>query len=766
MTQIWTTKTALALALVASVLFALPSDAKEAIFTATFDSPGLAELPPGMTINTQFAQPDQVPGVAGQAWRTDGFSSWASLPIQLQGVDGFTFSTWLALESFPSDLEVPVTRLSPSSIAHQRDGSRGFDLFIDTYGRWGLWIATDNQKLTVDAPDRLPLYEWVHIVATVDSASRSVTLYIDGDAVASATLKKNSRVEFSDSDLELARSHTEVGFLNFTFNRLNAAYDDVAIYDRALSASEVRELRAAYGEQVPDAKASLIVPESRFAGDHHRPRFHAMPPANWTNEPHGMVRKGDTWHLFYQRTPNGPFKTQMHWGHMASDDLVTWRHLPDALRPELQDDNFGFDQKGIWSGDIILDGDAAFAFYTSVNHSNRLSAFNPGVAMAVSEDPELRNWRKIGPIINTQHVNDFRDPYLWREDGTWHMLIGAALESGGGLDYYVLEATEKGGRWTHRPRFSAISYRILDIGSIIWEMPVFEKLTDDVRILLVNPIGGEVTKYGDPATRAIYWIGKWRDGLFHPLDREPRMLDIIPGHLAPTVARGRDGQLRAIGIVDERRTPQSQEDAGWAHTFTLPRIWRLLPDGLTLGQAPAPELAALRGARILSVEGPLISTSPAPLFEATHGYELQIDLDTPTTDGRVILDILVSPERDEFTRLIFDAGRGEVVLDKSRSTLSTDREGPDTVSGSYDASAFGAMKSIRVFVDGSVVDVFINDAAAFAFRSYPTMSESTGVHLSSPDALGLSRVTAWALGRHQSAPIAAPNDQQYLTPNR
>ena len=747
MTQIWTTKTALALALVASVLFALPSDAKEAIFTATFDSPGLAELPPGMTINTQFAQPDQVPGVAGQAWRTDGFSSWAAVPLNFADSGGFTFAAWLALESYPSDREVPVKRLSPSSIAQQWRGGKGFDLFIDTYGRWGLRVATSRGDIELHAPDRFPLYRWTHVAATVDSDSNMAHLYIDGQTVAEARLKRGGKLEFADADLELARSHKEVDIIDiFTINRLNAAYDEVAVFGHGLSAEEVATLHGKHAAQVPDAEASLIVAESRFANDHLRPAFHAMPPANWTNEPHGMVRKGNTWHLFYQRTPNGPYKTQMHWGHMASDDLVTWRHLPDALWPELQDDKFGFDQKGIWSGDVIVDGDTAFAFYTSVNHFHRLAASNPGVAMAVSKDPELRNWTKTGPIANTQHVNDFRDPYLWREGNTWHMIIGAAVESGGGLDYYVLEPGEKGSSWAHRDRFTSISYRLLDNGSIIWEMPVFEPLTDDVHVLVVNPIGGAVSKYGDPATRGVYWMGEWKDGLFHPFDRKPKMLDVVPGHLSPTVERGDDNKLRAIGIVDERRSSQAQKDAGWAHTFSFPRSWDLMPDGRTLRQSPAPELKLLRGEPEVASGEQTIGGETLSLFDGAHAYELELQFDDVGPGTVLALDLLAAPDREEFTRFVFDLGQNEIVFDKSQSTLSTEREGTDVVSGSYDADAFGEIRTIRAFVDGSIIDVFINDAAAFSVRSYPTRADSVAVHLTALDGTAsLAGASAWPL---------------------
>jgi sucrose-6-phosphate hydrolase SacC (GH32 family) len=738
------TKTLPLLALLAPLFCLASAAAQHSVVALGFDEPGLAGLPAGVTIHTQFPAPDQVPGVTGSAWRTDGFSSWAAISADLSAGSGFTLMTWIALESYPSDLEVPVDRLSPSSIAQQRDGSRGFDLFIDTYGRWGLTVATSRGEVRVDAPDRFPLYQWVHVAAAV--SADEATVFLNGDAVATEDLRRNSTVEFADKDLVLARSDKDVGFLNFTFNLLNAAYDDFAVFDHALSGTEVRDLYGAYADANPDAEATLVVPESRFAGDHHRPVLRAMPPANWTNEPHGLVRFGDTWHLFYQRTPNGPYKTQMHWGHMASDDLVTWRHLPDALWPELQDDKFGFDQKGIWSGDVIVDGDAAYAFYTSVNHFHRLTASNPGVSMAVSTDPDLRNWKKLGPIVNTEYVNDFRDPYLWKEGNSWHMIIGAALDSGGGLDYFVLEPGEGGSRWVHRDRFLSVSYRLLDYGSIIWEMPVFEPLTDDVHVLVVNPIGGRASKYGDPATRAVYWTGEWRDGRFHPFDNEPKMLDVIPGHLAPTVARADDGQLRAIGIVDERRTPQSQEDAGWAHTYSLPRSWSLMADGRTMGQAPAPELLALRGDAVVTSGAQRIEATPLSLVDGVHAYEMEIEVDEIAPGSVLVLDLLVSPDRQEYTRLSFDTSSNEVSLDLAQSTLSSEREGPDVVSGSFDANAFGRIQTIRVFADGSVVDVFINDAAAFAFRAYPERADSTGVQiLASKGSASLSGVTVWPL---------------------
>lgn len=738
---------ATAFALVASLA---QVQAQDALLELDFDSATLTELPGGAVIRTQFNMPDRVPGVEGQAWRTDGFSSWLSAPVDLGGSLEFTIATWVALESYPSDLEVPVNRLNPSSIIHQRRRSRGFDVFVDTYGRWGFWLATSRGQLTLAAPERFPLYEWVHIAAAVDTRLGQATLYINGEAMASEELRRGAEVYFADLELELARSHSEAEMMNFVVNRLNAAYDNVLVFDLALNRAEIQALFTAPGRLATDARESLAVPESRFADDFLRPRFHAMPPANWTNEPHGLVRKDDDWHIFYQRTPNGPYKTQMHWGHMSSHDLLAWRHHRDALWPELQNGDFGFDQKGIWSGDVILDGDLAFAFYTSVNHSDRITASNPGIAMAISEDPDLETWRKTGPIINTEHVLDFRDPYLWREAGAWHMIIGAALESGGGLDYYVLEPNEDGGRWSRRDRFSGLSYRELDIGSNIWEMPVFEPLTEEVRVLVVNPIGGSISKYGEKPTRAVYWTGEWREGLFHPHYSAPKLLDLVPGHLAPTVARANDGMLRAIGIVDERRSPQAQEDAGWAHTFSFPRSWRLLADGETMGQSPAPELLALRGVPALRSNSMALNANPETLSQGIRAYELELNIENASADAILAIDLLASPDRQEFTRLAFDFANETVEVNKSASTLSSEGEGPDALTGDYDTRAFGESRTVRLFVDGSVIEVFVNDAAAFSIRSYPERKDSTGVWLSAPSgSISLGDVTIWPLQQPQ-----------------
>jgi len=683
-----------------------------------------------------------VPGLTGEAWRTDGFSSRAEFTWpEGRRNDGFTLSFWVILEAYPADLEVLPRDLTPGSLARLRDDDLGFDIIVDAYGRWGVDVLTERGMRTLRVEERFPERAWALVSLTHRPADQKIELALDGEVVVSAEIPDFKLPK--DRPLVLAQPFKNVEFLVFTFNGINGSYDDLTITE-PLSPAAIAETFAVNQSRLPTSDVALQVPASRFAADHLRPKIHAMPPANWTNEPHGLVRKDGRWHLFYQRTPNGPFKTLMHWGHMSSDNLIHWRHHPDALKPELQTEDFGFDQKGIWSGDVIVDGDKAFAFYTSVNHFHRLTAANPGISMAVAADNDLDEWKKLGPVIDSREVNDFRDPYLWREADTWHMIIGASLDTGGGLAYYTLDRGENTAKWTYKKRFTTLSYRILDPGSDIWEMPVFEPIGQGKHILVVNPIGGEVTKYGTPGTRGVYWTGRWDGVRFKPDYKRPKNLDVLVGHLSPTVARGDDGDLRAIGIIDERRTPQAQEDAGWAHTFSLPRRWFLMPNGETLGQAPAPELLDLRDGEPLISKPVSLNDELVSLGGESGHYELEI---TDLEGACVSISWGASADLTEQSILTIDGSTGDVKFSRGQSNLARTNEGPDKVSDRYSIEDFGSLETLRMFHDGSVTDFFINDAAAFGLRIYPSRADSKSVSITSCGEGGqVVNVSKWQLG--------------------
>lgn len=663
---------------------------------------------------------DLRPIAAATTWRSGGSTSFLSSRAKFDGLKPIGTSLWVALESYPSDLELTVERLNRSSFVGQAKNGDGFDIWIDTFGRWGAWIETEDERIELRADKLFPLYEWAQIGFCYDPRSGDASLILNGEAIARRAVKPGTSWVPADTELLVARPAEPAAMLNFTVNMLNGAFRDVVV---SQDLDPLQRPASTISTTLPSIEEALAVPAERFQNDHLRPRYHAIPPANWTNEPHGLVLLDGRYHLFYQRTPNGPFKTQMVWGHMSSADLVNWTYHRDALRPSLQTDSFGFDMKGIWSGDVIIDGDTAYAYYTSVNHGPS-EAYNPGISVATSTDPLLRSWQKRGPIIDTTFVRDFRDPYLWQEDDeSWHMIIGAALKSGGGLDYYRCSRETGPSCWEHVRRFTSVPYARMDVGSEIWEMPVFEEI-EGRRLLIVNPIGGKVSKYGNPATRSVYWLGRWQDGRFAPDDLDPALLDLFPGHLSPTVARQESGSLAGIGIVDERRTPQAQENAGWAHTFSLPREY-YINKGNVLGQRP---LKALEGLRRKAQRFGVEAASPDKIvdFEGAHQLELTISFNGDGT-GPFGIRMLRSPDGGEETRLVYDPWQRTFTLDKSKSSSSGEDEGPLVLHAAYDDALYGQPRDWRVFIDGSVIDVFIGDGAAFSFRSYPSDPKATGI---------------------------------------
>lgn len=688
---------------------------------------------------------ERVPGIEGSALRLDGYSTWVEAEASFDGLSEMTVETWAILESLPSDREVPYGQLQPSAFVSQLDESGGFALQINTYGQWSFVVYLDGEKHQVEIKEPFPVYKWTHVAAVLDAPRSSIKLYLDGELVKEQKIDAQSRITGSDSTVYIGKSSFDRYLDVFLVNALNGAFDETRILPEALSAEAIANRHSQYQQVAADLMfESIAVSPHRFADDLQRPMFHSMPPANWTNEPHGLVQVDGKYHMYYQRTPNGPFKTKMHWGHLYSEDLVGWENRRDALWPTLEDsDNYGYDMKGIWSGDVVYHEGKGYAFYTSANYDGPIQ-HSPMISLAISEDDNLEFWDKKGPIIDARDLEDYRDPYIFREGDWWYMIIGAKIDGVGSVDFYRSGDLLS---WERQPRFTAVPFADMDIQSDVWEMPVFERLSDDKYVLVVNPVGNKVTKYDEERpTRPIYWTGKFKDGQFHPDYLQGKNLDIIFGHLSPSVTRTSEGELVGIGIVDERRSQQAQLDAGWAHTFSLPRQWKLMDDTETLGQEPISALEQLRRDDSYLALSDVQVDGLHALSGSSRQRELMIEVDTDKAADRYGLELGVSADRSEYTRLVYDTRTQTFTLDKTHSSLSDEVEDKAEFVGEYDVSAFGEPERFHVYIDGSVIDIFINNSAALSFRIYPQQEGSDQVNLvSEGGTTGFSRVESWML---------------------
>ena len=64
----------------------------------------------------------------------------------------------------------------------------------------------------------------------------------------------------------------------------------------------------------------------------HRPELHFVPEDGVLDAPAGILRDGDTWHLFYQYRPTAD--SPARWGHTYSEESpFDWLDCDDVLAP-------------------------------------------------------------------------------------------------------------------------------------------------------------------------------------------------------------------------------------------------------------------------------------------------------------------------------------------------------------------------------------------------------------------------------------------------
>lgn len=652
------------------------------------------------TIRNNYNRPERVPGVKDLALRLDGFSTWVhgafSLPTSLRA---FSISAWYATEAYPTET---------AAIINQQQTSAGFGLELTKYGILRFIIRTGTSTHEVELNTVLPKYSWNHIIAIADLDSKILKIVLN-DSIENQVALDIDSFQWSESELKIAmHNQTNIFAGLWPTGVLNGLVDEVEIFGCALDAGEIHSI---YTANLPAILPDLSIPDARHADDPNRPRFHAMPPTSWTNEPYGLIFHNGSYHMFYQKNPNGPYHAHMHWGHIRSNDLVTWEDMPIALAPEP-----GWDQHGIWSGHVVKnDSGNVVAFYTGVD------GVKAGIGIAYP-DNELKTWTKdlSNPVIpnppSTYNHMDFRDPFIWKHEDTWFMIVGSGIHHVGGI-----LMTYSSNDMVHWENATPLFYDSYENSGRFWEMPAFFKITASKYVLLVNTVPWE----GVPA-ETIYWVGEWDGGRFNPDHEKPKKFDLINGPLlAPSITTDEIGRTIAIGIIPETRSSEEQNKAGWTHTYSLPRQLRLMADG-NLAQIPHPNLCRLRDEAV-HIENRSISTGSKLNIQEISGNQIELKFEIKA-DSAAKFSIHFSKNLDEreLTALHFNLESNLITLDRSKSSLL------NTVKDIREAKyIFDHRENIlvNIFIDHSVVEVFIDNTVSFSSRIYPSLIESNKIDL-------------------------------------
>lgn len=447
-------------------------------------------------------------------------------------------------------------------------------------------------------------------------------------------------------------------------------------------------------EKTSSDKGSSVSEEGvQSYNEAYRPQYHFSPPANWMNDPNGMVYFEGEYHLFYQYYPDDTVWGPMHWGHAVSKDLVHWENLPIALYP----DELGY----IFSGSAVVDYNntsglsedekipmiAIYTYHLDEGEPNEQNyQQTQGIAYSLDKG---RNWQKYeqNPVLESPGIKDFRDPKVtWYQEGEYWVMSLAVKDK---ISFYTSTNLLE---WEFSSNFNP------DWAAYggVWECPDLFPLTTEsgeekwCLLVSINPGGPN----GGSATQ--YFIGDFDGKNFTTSSSEVKWLDYGVDNYAGVTwsdVPQEDERKLFIGWMSNWLYGQEVPTEAWRSAMTLPRSLHLYQhqEEYYVASRPVEELKSLR-----SSSQTLVSS------------EIKLDNE--------LVELELTPNQDEFKLVFANEAGEEVIFEKSGSTFFFDR----SKSGQVDFNeAFQKthkmedlnlpIEKIHVFIDRSSIEIFLND---------------------------------------------------------
>jgi beta-fructofuranosidase len=191
----------------------------------------------------------------------------------------------------------------------------------------------------------------------------------------------------------------------------------------------------------------------------------------------------------------------------------------------------------------------------------------------------------------------------------------------------------------------------------------------------------------------------------------------------------------------------------WDGVLTLPRVLSLDKNNDLLME-PAEELQILRTNHIQKKN--LTVNDTELKIDDIRGNDLELDIIvSPQSAHEFGIKVCCSPDGSEETSIIYDNRRKVVRVDLSKTSL--DKELMERYEEyDYKQEAELILKSneslrFHIFIDRSVMEVFVNNRLCLTHRIYPTRNDSKGIVLfANGGKIEISNLDAWKM--HPSNP--------------
>jgi len=431
---------------------------------------------------------------------------------------------------------------------------------------------------------------------------------------------------------------------------------------------------ASINEAIARATEAIEAAVPRAQVDPLRPAFHVASPAQWMNDPNGPIYHQGYYHLFYQLNPFSDGSGPKYWGHVRSRDLAKWEPLPIALWPSTE-----AGEAEVWSGCCTINGQGApMIFYTSIARGK--SPQDHAEQWAALGDDDLLQWRKspANPMLTEAlhggtKIYDWRDPFIFRDKKKTFMVAGGNLNRAKGgqavVNIYEAENTELT-QWKYR----GVLFEDSDPNAKTAECPNFFQL-DRQWVLFLSPYG-----------RVQYFVGDFDAATCRFTPRHRGLLDFGSSFYAPNTMQVPDGRRLVWGWVNG--FPGGR---GWNGCLSLPRVLTLSRDGRLL-QSPAPQLDKLRGQSVEWRNVLLKTDGKTFQLPQTNELEIAAEIDLLAAEN---VELAIKSGAPDYAPILLKFNGKELQLIETKAPLTL--------------SKWERMLKLRIFIDRSVLEVFVNN---------------------------------------------------------
>ena len=350
----------------------------------------------------------------------------------------------------------------------------------------------------------------------------------------------------------------------------------------------------------------------------------------------------------------------------------------------------------------------------------------------MATDDSLNTWKKLpAPVIPGpppgMKVTGFRDPSPWRDGSVWYAVVASGIAKQGGMVLlyrssdlrtweYLHPLIE--GKWSGKP--GANPFDTVDTGEM-WECPDFFPLTDTAtqaaKHILIYSTGGKVI---------------WQAGLldnhsmrFHPETAGELDYGRAGGKrvtfYAPKTQLDAKGNRILWGWVGETRTDAECVRAGWSGLMSLPRVVTVRNGELRMEVAP--EVARLRSSR----QG----------NDSVHEFVAWLERESSEPRPDQLRD-----HHGPVLNLRCEAKQDPLTLD-----LCIQHDGRDEHTTIPMLSELPAGTKLHVFIDNSVLEIFVDDRFCFTHRFYSRDVQLPLATLTLPGGWRLAGMQTYALDR-------------------